>query len=89
MTKRQDDDIYWQASFLKHEMPALKMETDPADLSLTNSDTANNASSGFTYLFICQQHNNTLVLLELMLESIDWPISDEFGDGSGHFIFAS
>lgn len=29
------------------------------------------------------------VLLELMLKSIDWPISDEFGDVSRHFIFTS
>lgn len=34
MTKRQLDDIQWQASFLKHETPSTKMAAERADLSL-------------------------------------------------------
>ena len=35
MTKRQLDDIQWQASFLKHERPSTKMAAERADLSCT------------------------------------------------------
>lgn len=35
MTKRQLDDIQWQASFLKHETPSTKMAAERADLSCT------------------------------------------------------
>lgn len=87
-TKRRKDDIYWQASFLKHEIPALKNRSSwPLPYKTVSQQTPPVGS--VIYSFVNSMIIFSHVLLELMLKSTGWPVSDEFGDGSRHFIFAS
>lgn len=67
MTKRQLDDIQWQASFLKHETPSTQTAAERGDLSWTEVPV----------YFLCNYFFGTNVNSELWKTKISYNLAEQ------------